>query len=210
MFDKNSIIHLFSKKNFKFIKSDVRYKKIILKEIKNQDYIIPLAALVGAPLCQKYPKKTKEVNLNAIKFIVKNLKKHQRIIYPNTNSGYGIGKKNKFCDENSPLNPISLYGRTKVDAEKVLLGHMNSVVLGSQLFRLFFQNENWFISKFFGKRQWKKKLNIFEPNFWRNYIHVIDVVNAFIFAIKNFNKMKRNIYNVGLSNANLTKLQLAN
>ena len=83
---------------------------------------------MGAPLCQKYPKKTKEVNLNAIKFIVKNLKKHQRIIYPNTNSGYGIGKKNTFCDENSPLNPISLYGRTKVDAEKVLLGHMNSVV----------------------------------------------------------------------------------
>ena len=102
MFNKNSIIHLFSKKNFKFIKSDVRDKKIILKEIKNQDYIIPLAALVGAPLCQKYPKKTKEVNLNAIKFIVKNLKKHQRIIYPNTNSGYGIGKKILFVTKILP------------------------------------------------------------------------------------------------------------
>ena len=95
-------IFTIDKEYFKFIKSDVRDKKIILKEIKNQDYIIPLAALVGAPLCQKYPKKTKEVNLNAIKFIVKNLKKHQRIIYPNTNSGYGIGKKNTFCE--NPLN----------------------------------------------------------------------------------------------------------
>ena len=211
MFDKNSIIHLFSKKNFKFIKSDVRNKKIILKEIKNQDYIIPLAALVGAPLCKKYPKKTKEINLNEIKFIVNNLKKHQRIIYPNTNSGYGIGKKNTFCDEKSPLNPISLYGRTKVDAEKVLLGHMNSVVFRlATVFGYSFRMRTDLLVNFLVKEAVeKKKLNIFEPNFRRNYIHVIDVVNAFIFAIKNFNKMKRNIYNVGLSSANLTKLQLA-
>ena len=211
MFNKNSIIHLFSKKNFKFIKSDVRDKKIILKEIKNQDYIIPLAALVGAPLCQKYPKKTKEVNLNAIKFIVNNLKKHQRIIYPNTNSGYGIGKKNTFCDEKSPLNPISLYGRTKVDAEKVLLDHMNSVVFRlATVFGYSFRMRTDLLVNFLVKEAVeKKKLNIFEPNFRRNYIHVIDVVNAFIFAIKNFNKMRGNIYNVELSNANLTKLQLA-
>ena len=170
MFNKNSIIHLFSKKNFKFIKSDVRDKKIILKEIKNQDYIIPLAALVGAPLCQKYPKKTKEVNLNAIKFIVKNLKKHQRIIYPNTNSGYGIGKKNTFCDENSPLNPISLYGRTKVDAEKVLLGHMNSVVFRlATVFGYSFRMRTDLLVNFLVKEAVeKKKLNIFEPNFRRN------------------------------------------
>ena len=93
MFDKNSLSHLFSHKSFKFICADVRNKKIINKEIKNHDFIIPLAALVGAPLCDRYPILTREINLNNIKYIISKLKKNQKIIYPNTNSGYGIGKK---------------------------------------------------------------------------------------------------------------------
>ncbi len=211
MFDKNSLSHLFSHKSFKFICADVRNKKIINKEIKNHDFIIPLAALVGAPLCDRYPILTREINLNNIKYIISKLKKNQKIIYPNTNSGYGIGKKNKFCDENSPLNPISLYGKTKVEAEKFVLKHKNSVVFRlATVFGFSYRMRTDLLVNFLVKKAvTNKKLEIFEPHFRRNYIHVIDVVNAFIFAIDNFNKMRGNIYNVGLSNANLTKIQLA-
>ena len=121
---KNSLSHLFLRNNFKFINGDVRNRILISKVIKDIDFIIPLAALVGAPLCDKFPKLTKEVNLESIKYILKKIKKNQKIIYPNTNSGYGIGKKDKFCDESSPLNPISLYGKTKVEAEKYILQHL--------------------------------------------------------------------------------------
>ncbi len=212
MFDKNSLSHLFSDKNFKFINGDVRNKRLIDKEIKKHDIIIPLAALVGAPLCDKYPKLTKEINLNNIKYIISRLKKNQKIIYPNTNSGYGIGKKGKFCDENSPLNPISLYGKTKVEAEKYILEHKNSVVFRlATVFGFSYRMRTDLLVNFLvNKAVINKKLEIFEPHFRRNYIHVIDVVNAFIFAINNFSKMRGNIYNVGLSNANLTKIQLAN
>tara|TARA_B100000902_G_scaffold331874_1_gene329497 strand:- start:1149 stop:2093 length:945 start_codon:yes stop_codon:yes gene_type:complete len=212
MFDKNSLSHLFSDKNFKFINGDVRNKRLIDKEIKKHDIIIPLAALVGAPLCDKYPKLTKEINLNNIKYIISRLKKNQKIIYPNTNSGYGIGKKGKFCDENSPLNPISLYGKTKVEAEKFILEHKNSVVFRlATVFGFSYRMRTDLLVNFLvNKAVINKKLEIFEPHFRRNYIHVIDVVNAFIFAINNFSKMRGNIYNVGLSNANLTKIQLAN
>ena len=97
------------------------------KELKNNDIIIPLAAMVGAPLCAKYPKKTLDINYKCIKFILSKLKLSQKIIYP-TLILYGIGDKNKFCDEKSPLKPISLYGRTKVEAEKIILKHKNSIV----------------------------------------------------------------------------------
>ena len=212
MFDKNSLSHLFSDKNFEFIYGDVRNKRLIDKEIKKHDIIIPLAALVGAPLCDKYPKLTKEINLDNIKYIISRLKKNQKIIYPNTNSGYGIGKKGKFCDENSPLNPISLYGKTKVEAEKLILKYKNSVVfrLATVFGYSYRMRTDLLVNFLVNKAVTNKKLEIFEPHFRRNYIHVIDVVNAFIFAINNFSKMRGNIYNVGLSNANLTKIQLAN
>ena len=102
-------------------------ESVIKKIIKKQDIIFPLAALVGAPLCEKFKKNTIETNINSLKLMIKNLKKEQKIIYPTTNSGYGVGAKNKFCDENSPLNPISLYGTTKADAEKIVLKYGNSV-----------------------------------------------------------------------------------
>ena len=127
-FNKTSLSHLFVKKGFKFIKGDVRNKTLLKNLIKKKDIIIPLAALVGAPLCDKYPKKAKEINYDTIKYILSIIKPRQKMIYPNTNSGYGIGKKNNFCDEKSPLNPISLYGKTKVDAEKIILKHKNSVI----------------------------------------------------------------------------------
>ncbi len=210
-FSKTSLSHLFVNKNFKFIKGDVMNKKLILKEIKNKDIIIPLAALVGAPLCDKFPKKTKQINYDNIKFIISKIKPRQKIIYPNTNSGYGIGKKKKYCDEKSPLNPISLYGRTKVNAEKIIIKHENSVVfrLATVFGYSYRMRTDLLVNFLVNKAVRTKKIQLFEPHFRRNYIHVMDVANAFIFAIKNFSKMRGNIYNVGLSNANLTKIQLA-
>ncbi len=210
-FNKTSLSHLFVKKGFKFIKADVRNKKLLKNLVKKKDIIIPLAALVGAPLCDKHPKKTKEINFDTIRYILSIIKPSQKMIYPNTNSGYGIGKKNNFCDEKSPLNPISLYGKTKVDAEKIILKHKNSVVfrLATVFGYSFRMRTDLLVNFLVNKAVVDGEIKLFEPHFRRNYIHVLDVANAFIFAIKNFSRMKGNIYNVGLSTANLTKLELA-
>ena len=147
VYSRESLNHLFVKKNFFFHFEDVRNRKILKKLINKVDIIIPLAALVGAPLCEKQPKLAVELNLDTIKFIVKNLKKNQKIIYPTSNSGYGVGEKNKYCDENSPLNPISLYGRTKADAEKEILKHKISIWFRLAQFWIFLQNEIRFACK---------------------------------------------------------------
>ena len=210
-FSSKSLNHLFSKKNFKFIKADVRNKKLIKLLINKNDIIIPLAALVGAPLCEKNKKEAVSVNLNSIKFLMKNISKKNKIIYLTTNSGYGVGEKNKYCDEKTPLNPISLYGRTKVDAEKIVMKNANSI--GFRLATVFGYSyrmrTDLLVNNFVFKSMTDKKLTIYEPNFRRNYIHINDVVDAVIFSIKNFNKLKSNIYNLGLSTANLTKYNLA-
>lgn len=212
MFSKNSLNHLFAYKNFKFVKGDVTNKKILTKYLKNKHFVIPLAALVGAPLCDKFKKKAVQVNLDAIKLIVKLLKKNQKIIYPTTNSGYGIGEKGKYCDENSPLNPISLYGKTKADAEKEILKNKNSICFRlATVFGYSYRMRTDLLVNNLTFRAYKtKKLSIFQPNFRRNYIHINDIVRAFVFAIENFNRLKGEIYNLGLSSANLTKIQLAN
>ena len=129
----------------------------------------------------------------------------------NSNSGYGIGAKDKFCDENSPLNPISLYGRTKIAAEKEILKFKNSLSFRlATVFGLSYRMRTDLLVNFLVYETVKnKKITLFEPNFRRNFIHIKDVVDGIIFAINNFNKLKGNIYNLGLSNANITKLQLA-
>ena len=210
-FSPNSLNHLHIFKNFKLIIGDVKNEKIYKDLIKKNDIIIPLAALVGAPLCQKNKKKAVEINLNSIQFLLKNATSGKKILYPTTNSGYGIGKKNKFCTENSPLNPISLYGITKVKAEEEILKFKNSVCfrLATVFGYSYRMRSDLLVNNFVETALKKKKLVIFEPNFRRNYIHIRDVVDAFIFAINNFEKMKSNTYNVGLSSANLTKIQLA-
>ncbi len=210
-YDKNSLCHLYKNKNFKFIKEDIRKESVIKKIIKKQDIIFPLAALVGAPLCEKFKKNTIETNINSLKLMIKNLKKEQKIIYPTTNSGYGVGAKNKFCDENSPLNPISLYGTTKADAEKIVLKYGNSVCfrLATVFGYSYRMRTDLLVNNFVERAIKKNKLELFEAHFRRNYIHISDVVDAFIFAIENFKKLKGNTYNLGLSSANLTKYSLA-
>ena len=143
---------------------------------------------------------------------MKNITKKNKIIYLTTNSGYGVGEKNKYCDEKSELNPISLYGRTKVDAEKLIMQSKNSIALRlATVFGYSYRMRTDLLVNNFGETAVnKKKLTLFEPHFRRNYIHIEDVVDAIIFSIKNFKKLQSNIYNLGLSSANLTKFMLAN
>ena len=210
-FSSKPLNHLFNNKNFELINADVRNKKVMRNLIKKNEFIIPLAALVGAPLCEKNKKEAISVNLDSIKDLMKNVTRKNKIIYLTTNSGYGVGEKNKYCDENSPLNPISLYGRTKVEAEKIILKSQNSI--GFRLATVFGYSyrmrTDLLVNNFVFNSLKDKKLEIFEPHFRRNYIHVDDVVDGIIYSIKHFNKMKSNIYNLGLSSANLTKFMLA-
>jgi len=210
-YEKNSLSHLFYFKNFKFVKADITKSEVIIKLLKDCNFIIPLAALVGAPLCDKFKKEAKKINVDSINLILKYKSKNQKIIYPTTNSGYGIGEKNKYCDENSPLNPISLYGVTKARAEGLVLKNGNSVCfrLATVFGFSYRMRTDLLVNNFVEKAVKKNQIEIFEPKFRRNYIHIRDVVAAFIFAINNFNKLKNNIYNLGLSSANLTKLDLA-
>ena len=209
-YSQNSINHLIYNKDFKLIVRDVRDKKLIKSLIKKNDIIIPLAGLVGAPLCEKNKKEAKETNYECIKHIVNNIG-DKKIIYLNTNSGYGIGEKNKYCDESSELKPISLYGLTKCQSEKEVIKLKNYVCfrLATVFGYSYRMRTDLLVNNFTYKLFKEKKLSIFEPHFRRNFININDVVGGIIYSINNFSKMRGNIFNLGLSNANLTKIQLA-
>ncbi len=209
-YNKNSLNHLFVYKNFNFIKDDVRNIKLIKKFLSKNEFIIPLAGLVGAPLCEKNKRDATTTNLNAIKNIIKNSGKKNKIIYLTTNSGYGVGEKNKFCTEETPLRPISHYGKTKCEAENLVIKYHSYVCfrLATVFGASYRMRTDLLVNNFCFHAVKKKKLKIFEPNFRRNFIHVNDVVDCIIFSIKNFNKVKSNIYNLGLNNANITKINL--
>jgi len=209
-YNQSSLNHLLYHPKLEVEKIDVRDELEIKKQLKNFDVIIPLAALVGAPLCNLKKKEATDVNYLAIKNIVDNASKDQIIIYPTTNSGYGIGQKNNFCTEETPLNPISLYGKTKVEAENYVQKHQNSVrfrlatVFGfSPRMRL-----DLLVNDFVYKAVKDKYIVLFEANFKRNYIHIRDVCHAFLYAIHHYKKFKGETFNLGLSDANLSKLEL--
>ena len=210
-YEKSSLNHLYHHRNFKLIKKDIRDIKIMKKLIKNNEYIIPLAALVGAPLCDKKKKEAVSINYKSIKTLISLCNKNNKIIFLTTNSGYGIGEKNKFCDETSPLRPISLYGRTKCDAEREVLKFKNSICfrLATVFGFSYRMRTDLLVNNFVYKAVKTKKLKIFEPHFRRNFIHIRDVVYAIIYAINNFYKLRANVYNLGLSSANISKLMLA-
>ena len=210
-YDKSSLNHLYSSKKFKLIIKDIRNKKLIKKLLKKNEYIIPLAALVGAPLCEKNKFAARTTNLIAIKNICKYSTKKNKIIFLTSNSGYGIGEKNKFCDESSPLRPISLYGRTKCEAESEVQKTRNYVCfrLATVFGYSFRMRTDLLVNNFVFNSIKNKKLTIFEPHFRRNFIHIRDVVKGIIFTMNNFSKMKKNVFNLGLSSANITKIMLA-
>lgn len=210
-FKQTSLLSCFSHPNFRFIQGDACNEKLIEEEMKKADIIIPLAAIVGAPACDRSPILAKQLNVDAISLIIKHLSPNQKIIYPNTNSGYGIGSANDFCTEKTPLNPISLYGKQKVESEKMLLATHQAIALRlatvfgiSPRMRL-----DLLVNDFTFRACQDRFLMLFEEHFKRNYIHVRDVASAFYFAIVHFDQMKGEAFNVGLSSANLNKRDLA-
>ena len=211
-YEKGSLNHLYLHKNFKLICDDIRKVSLMKKLIKQHDFIIPLAALVGAPLCEKFKKDALSTNLGSIKTLCSLATKKNKVIYLTTNSGYGIGEKNKYCDENSPLKPISLYGRTKCDGENLVRSKIKNHVcfrLATVFGHSYRMRSDLLVNNFVYTAVKKKKLTLFEPHFRRNFIHVRDVVNAILFTMKNFNRLKDNVYNLGLSSANISKIMLA-
>ena len=210
LYNKNTLDHLKKKNNFKFIEGDVRDNALYLKEISNNDIIFPLAGIVGAPLCEKFENEAYEVNELSIKNLSDNVSKDQIIIFPTTNSGYGTTAKNIICTEEMDLKPISHYGITKVNAEKCLSSKQNFISLRlATVFGASYRNRLDLLVNFFVYNAVKnKKIVLFEPHFRRNYIHVRDIAYTFEHCLKNFNNMRNNVYNVGLSQANLTKLEL--
>ena len=210
-YDKGSLDHLYFEKNFTFINEDVNKINLLKKHIKKNEFIIPLAALVGAPLCEENKKEAVSINFQSVKNILKNLNIKNKLIYLTTNSGYGIGEKNKFCNEESPLRPISLYGKTKCDAENEVMKHKNTISfrLATVFGASFRMRSDLLVNNFVQKAVNKNLLDVYEPQFRRNFIHIRDVVRALIFSINNFNKLKSNVFNLGLSSANITKLDLA-
>jgi len=196
--------------NFAIVRGDCRDKNLISKLMKDVDYIIPLAAIVGAPACNLDTTAASTINLDAIKLILSLRSKSQRIILPNTNSGYGIGEKGSFCTEESPLSPISLYGRTKVEAERAVLDSGNCITF--RLATVFGLSPRMridlLVNDFVYRAINDRAVVIFEGHAKRNYIHIRDVSRAFLHGISNFEKMQGNAYNVGLSDANLSKLEL--
>lgn len=210
MYQQNSLLDYCAYEYFDVVKGDARDEDILKPLLKRVDYIIPLAALVGAPLCNRDKIGTITTNRDAIASISKLASKEQRIIIPTTNSGYGIGEDGIYCTEETPLNPISLYGKVKVEAEKIVLDRGNSISF--RLATVFGMSPRMRIDLLvndFTYRAFKDRfVVIFEGHFKRNYIHIRDVARAFVHAINNFKAMKDDAYNVGLSDANLSKIEL--
>lgn len=210
MYKQVSLLDCFSHPDFHFVKGDASDETLMKKLLPTADIIIPLAAIVGAPACKMLPSLAKLVNYDAVKIAMENTRPDQKILFPNTNSGYGIGNKDEACTENSPLNPVSLYGKLKVEIERELLETNRAVcfrlatVFGvSPRMRL-----DLLVNDFTYRACHDRSVVLFEEHFRRNYIHVKDVANAFYFGICNFDKMKGEAFNVGLSDANLTKREL--
>lgn len=210
MFKQNTLAQVCHDPNFTAVKGDSRDEATMKPLVAKADVLIPLAALVGAPLCNADKIGAVSINFDAVKMICGMVSPSQRIVLPNTNSGYGIGQKDAFCTEDSPLSPITLYGRTKVDAEKAVMERENS--LSFRLATVFGMSPRMrvdlLVNDFVHRAIFDRAVVLFEAHFKRNYIHVRDVARAFIHAIDNFEKMKGLSYNVGLSDANLSKLEL--
>jgi nucleoside-diphosphate-sugar epimerase len=209
-YDQNSLLDCCCYDNFAVVRGDARDKALVSKLVKDQDIIIPLAALVGAPICGQDEVGTVTINRDAIAMLCKILSKHQRIVVPTTNSGYGIGQKGIYCTEETPLNPVSLYGRMKVEAEKIILDRGNGISL--RLATVFGASPRMrmdlLVNNFVYRAVIDRFVVVFEGHFKRNYIHIRDVARVFIHAIDNFDVMRDEPYNVGLSDANLSKLEL--
>jgi nucleoside-diphosphate-sugar epimerase len=205
-----SLLNLCGYPGLSIVRGDVRDRPVVKSLVAEADLIIPLAAVVGAPACNLHPQDSKSINVGAIRLINKLRSGEQKILFPVTNSGYGIGESGVLCTEKSPLRPISHYGRQKVEAEKILMDKGN--VIAFRLATAFGVSPRMrvdlMVNDFTHRAVRERCIVLFEEHFKRNYIHVRDISRAFYFGLTNFRRMKNEVYNVGLSNANLSKLEL--
>jgi nucleoside-diphosphate-sugar epimerase len=210
MFGQAPLNHLCADPNFEVLRGDAREEAVLRPLLKHADYIIPLAALVGAPLSDLDKSATETTNRDAILTLIRLAGREQRILMPVTNSGYGVGEKGKFCTEETPLRPITLYGRTKVEAEKAILERGNAITF--RLATVFGMSPRMridlLVNDFVYRAVNDRAVVLFEAHFKRNYIHVRDVARVFLHGMDNFDVMKNCPYNVGLSHANLSKAEL--
>jgi nucleoside-diphosphate-sugar epimerase len=209
-FKQNSLLDCCQYEKFQIIRGDCREESIVKALVAKADLIIPLAALVGVPLCNTDALATKTTNQDAVETICRLAGRNQWVIMPVTNSGYGVGEKGKFCTEETPLKPISTYGVTKVKAEEAVLSRDNS--LSFRLATVFGcaprMRLDLLLNDFVYRAVHDRAVVVFEGHFKRNYIHIRDVTRAFLHGIAHFEKMKGQPYNVGLDDANLSKLEL--
>lgn len=210
IFGQSSLLECCAHERFEMVRGDARDAGVLRPLLATVDTVIPLAALVGAPLCKRDRIGTISTNRDAIRTLTELASKQQRIIIPITNSGYGIGQQGVFCTEETPMKPISLYGSTKVEAEHIAFEHGNTISL--RLATVFGMSPRMrldlLVNDFTYRAVTDRFLVVFEGHFKRNYIHVRDVARAFVHALDNFERMKNEPYNVGLSDANLSKLEL--
>lgn len=210
MFRQNSLAHVCINPLLELVRGDARDERLLGQLVPKHDVIMPLAALVGAPMCKQDETAASTTNLGAIQSLVKLASKEQRIIIPTTNSGYGVGEKGKACTEESTLHPISLYGRSKMEAETAILERGNGISL--RLATVFGMSPRMridlLVNDFCYRAVTDRAVILFEAHFIRNYIHIRDVAGAFLHALTHFEMMKDKPYNCGLTNANLSKAEL--
>lgn len=210
MYKQASLNHVCHHPKFSVVKGDIRIESVMASLIKKADVVIPLAALVGAPMCSQDPVGATTVNHDAIVLMLKLLSKQQMVLMPTTNSAYGTGDKNNFCTEESPLNPISLYAKEKVGIEKELMQRENAISF--RLATVFGMSPRMridlLVNDFTYRAVYDRFVVLFESSFKRNYVHVRDISRVFQHGIEHFDRMKGQIYNVGLSDANVSKREL--
>lgn len=211
LYQQNSLFHLCANPRFEFVHGDARDNSVVGGLAKDADALIPLAAIVGAPACDRDPLLARSVNLEAVRLLNRVRSSGQLIVYPTTNSGYGTKTGDVFCTEETPLEPISLYGQTKTQAEQELLQRPNVVTL--RLATVFGMSPRMrldlLVNHFVYAAATDGYLVIFEKDFKRNYIHIRDVADCFLYCIENSNRMAGRAYNAGLDAANLSKQELA-
>jgi len=210
MYHQNSLAHVCHHPGFDVVRGDVRSESAVLPLLKKADIVIPLAAYVGAPLCARDPVGASSTNHDAIVMMLKHVSKHQRILMPTTNSAYGSGDEKNFCTEDSPLRPMSLYAIEKVKVEKELLQHPNATSF--RLATVFGMSPRMridlLVNDFTYRAVHDRFVVLFEAGFKRNYIHVRDIARVFMHGIDHYEKTNGQIFNVGLSDANVSKREL--
>jgi nucleoside-diphosphate-sugar epimerase len=210
MYEANSLASSCAHPKFHVVRADVRVMDIMAPLLAEADIIIPLAALVGAPICDRDPFTATTVNRDAVIELLRRASHDQAFLVPITNSGYGVGQPDKACTEESPLRPVSRYGRDKVELERTLMERGNAISF--RLATVFGMSPRMridlLVNDFTYRAVNDRCIVLFEPQMKRNYIHVHDVARVFLHGLDNFDQMRDAVFNVGLSDANLSKMEL--